>query len=155
MVEAACYEHGFEPVGQGGVVQREQAVAFVRLEQGIEGRPELRPHSVLGVFTNAEGLGGMNHDTMLVDFASLDGRDFGRTLRRHEAHAQSSMKVEGNVEVATSVACGSYDKCPACGARVLTASRREYERKVEKAEALFVAGFFGIFMISFLLEGLL
>lgn len=50
---------------------------------------------------------------------------------------------------------GSYDKCPACGARVLTASRREYERMVEKAAGLFLAGFFGIFMISFLLEGLL
>ena len=50
---------------------------------------------------------------------------------------------------------GSYDKCPACGARVLTASRREYERKVEKAGALFVAGIFGIFMIAFLLEGML
>jgi len=155
MVEAACYEHGLEPVGQGGVVQREQAVAFVRLEQGIEGRPELRPQSVLRVFTNAECLARMDHDTMLVDLATQDGRDFGRTLRRHEAHSQGGMKVEGNVEVATSVACGSYDKCPACGARVLTASRREYERKVEKAEALFVAGFFGIFMISFLLEGLL
>lgn len=50
---------------------------------------------------------------------------------------------------------GSYDKCPACGARVLTASRREFERKVEKAGGLFLAAFFGIFMISFLLEGLL
>ena len=50
---------------------------------------------------------------------------------------------------------GSYDKCPACGARVLTASRREYERKVEKAGWLFLASIFGIFMISFLLEGLL
>ena len=105
MVEAACYEHGLEPVGQGGVVQREQAVAFVGLEQSIEGRPELRPHGVLGVFTDAERLAGMNHDTMLVDFASLDGRDFGRTLRRHESHPQSGMKIESNVEVATSVAC--------------------------------------------------
>ena len=50
---------------------------------------------------------------------------------------------------------GSYDKCPVCGARVLTAIRREYERKVQKAAGLFLAGFFGIFMISFLLEGLL
>lgn len=50
---------------------------------------------------------------------------------------------------------GSYDICPACGARVLTASRREYKRKVEKAGGLFLAGFFGIFMISFFLEGLL
>ena len=105
MVEAACYEHGLEPVGQGGVVQREQAVAFVRLEQGIEGRPKLRPHGVLGVFANTEGLGGMNHDTMLVDLTTQDGRDFGRTLRRHEAHSQGGMKVEGDVQVAASVIC--------------------------------------------------
>jgi len=105
MVEAARYEHGLEPVGQGGVVQREQAVGFVGLEQGIEGRPKFWPHGVFGVFTDSEGLGGMNHDTMLVDFASLDGRDFGRTLRRHEAHSQGGMKVEGDVQVAASVTC--------------------------------------------------
>ena len=105
MVEAACYEHGLEPVGQGGVVQREQAVAFVGLEQSIEGRPELRPHGVLGVFTNAECLARMDHDTMLVDLTTQDGRDFGRTLRRHEAHSQGGMKVEGDVQVAASVTC--------------------------------------------------
>ena len=88
MVEAARYEHGLEPVGQGRVVQREQAVAFVGLQQGIEGRPELWPHGVLGVLANAEGLARMDHDTMLVDLATQDGRDFGRTLRRHEPHAQ-------------------------------------------------------------------
>ena len=48
---------------------------------------------------NTEGLGRMKHDTMLVDFAASDGRDFGRTLCRHEAHSQSSMKVEGDVEL--------------------------------------------------------
>ena len=50
---------------------------------------------------------------------------------------------------------GSYNKCPACDARVLTASQREYERSVEKATGLFVAGIFGCFMIAFLLEGML
>jgi len=50
---------------------------------------------------------------------------------------------------------GSYNKCPACGARELTTSRREYERKVETAGGLFVAGIFAFFMIVSLLEGML
>ena len=50
---------------------------------------------------------------------------------------------------------GSYNRCPECGSRALTASRREYERQVEKATGLFVAGIFGLFMFAFLLEGML
>ena len=48
---------------------------------------------------------------------------------------------------------GSYNRCPECGRRVLTASRREYDKKLDKARGLFVVGILGFFMLPVLMEG--
>ena len=95
--------------------------------------------------------GWSGHD---VGDVSWDDRvlHHGESMNHYGGGTTSPGHVYGTYYVGS---YGSYDKCPACWARVLTASRREYERKVEKAGGLFLAGFFGIFMISFFLEGLL
>lgn len=50
---------------------------------------------------------------------------------------------------------GSYSSCPECGRRVLTASRREWERKRDKAIGLVALGVLAIFAILLMLEAVL
>ena len=95
--------------------------------------------------------GWSGHD---AEHISWDDRvlHHGESMSHYGGGATSPGHVYGTYYVGSN---GSYNKCPACGARVLTARRREYERKVEKAQGLFVTGIFGFFMIVFLLEGML
>ena len=50
---------------------------------------------------------------------------------------------------------GSYRTCPECGRRVLTASRREWERRRDKAIGYIALGVLAIFAVLLVLEAVL
>ena len=76
----------------------------------------------------------------------------GESMNHYGGGTTSPGHVYGTYYVGS---CGSYNKCPECGARVLTARRREYERKLDRTRNLLVTGMFSFFIIAILMEGML